>query len=32
MYVNSGLMYFDSRRDLHQQLDLQEIETIGVNE
>ncbi|QQV03088.1 MULTISPECIES: DUF4013 domain-containing protein [Chryseobacterium] len=32
MYVNSGLMYFDSRRDLHQHLDLQEIETIGVNE
>ncbi|UOE38628.1 DUF4013 domain-containing protein [Chryseobacterium oryzae] len=32
MYVNSGLMYFDSRRDLHQQVDLQEIDTIGINE
>lgn len=32
MYVNSGLMYYDSRRDLHQQVELAEIDTIGSNE
>jgi len=32
MYVNSGLMYYDSRRDLHQQVELAEIDTIGINE
>lgn len=32
LYVNSGLMYYDSRRDLHQKVELEEIETIGANE
>ncbi|AZA61421.1 DUF4013 domain-containing protein [Chryseobacterium indoltheticum] len=32
LYVNSGLMYYDSRRDFHQKIELEEIETIGVNE
>ncbi|CAD7803098.1 hypothetical protein CHRY9390_01024 [Chryseobacterium aquaeductus] len=32
LYVNSGLMYYDSRRDLHQQVELAEIDTIGINE
>lgn len=32
MYVNSGLMYYDSRTDLHQKVELAEIETIGINE
>lgn len=32
MYINSGLMYYDSRTDFHQQAELQEIETIGNNE
>lgn len=32
MYVNSGLMYYDSRRDFHQKVELEEIETIGLNE
>lgn len=32
LYVNSGLMYYDSRRDFHQKVELEEIETIGVNE
>ena len=32
MYVNSGLMYYDSRRYLHQQVELAEIDTIGSNE
>lgn len=32
IYVNSGLMYYDSRTDLHQELDLKEIDTIGINE
>lgn len=32
MYVNSGLIYYDSRRDLHQQVELEEIDTIGSNE
>lgn len=31
LYVNSGLLYFDSRRDLHQKLDMEEIDTIGLN-
>jgi hypothetical protein len=32
MYINSGLMYYDSRADLHQKVELAEIETIGNNE
>ncbi|GAB0156104.1 hypothetical protein CHRYSEOSP005_13680 [Chryseobacterium sp. Alg-005] len=32
MYVNAGLMYYDSRTDLHQKVELAEIETIGSNE
>ncbi|GEN75098.1 DUF4013 domain-containing protein [Chryseobacterium hagamense] len=32
MYINSGLMYYDSRTDLHQKMELAEIETIGNNE
>ncbi|MFP7657049.1 DUF4013 domain-containing protein [Chryseobacterium proteolyticum] len=32
MYINSGLMYYDSRTDLHQKVELAEIETIGNNE
>jgi hypothetical protein len=32
MYVNSGLIYYDSRRDLHQQVEMAEIDTIGSNE
>lgn len=32
LYVNSGLMYYDSRRDFHQKVELEEIETIGINE
>lgn len=32
MYVNSGLMYYDSRRDLHQQVELAEIDKIGIND
>lgn len=32
LYVNSGLMYYDCRRDLHQKLELAEIDTIGINE
>lgn len=32
LYVNSGLMYYDSRRDFHQKIELEEIETIGINE
>ncbi|WP_292008999.1 DUF4013 domain-containing protein [Chryseobacterium sp.] len=32
LYVNSGLMYYDSRTDLHQKMEFAEIETIGVNE
>lgn len=31
LYVNSGLLYFDSRRDLHQKLEMEEIDTIGLN-
>lgn len=32
MYVNSGLMYYDSRTDFHQKIELAEIDTIGINE
>lgn len=32
MYINAGLMYYDSRTDLHQKAELAEIETIGINE
>ncbi len=32
LYINSGLMYYDSRTDLHQKVELAEIETIGINE
>lgn len=32
MYVNAGLMYYDSRTDLHQKVELEEIDTIGINE
>jgi len=32
LYINSGLMYYDNRTDLHQKMELEEIETIGINE
>jgi len=32
MYVNAGFMYYDSREDLHQKVELAEIDTIGINE
>lgn len=32
LYVNAGLMYYDSRTDLHQKIELEEIDTIGINE
>lgn len=32
LYVNAGLMYYDNRTDLHQKMELAEIDTIGVNE
>ena len=32
VYVNAGLMYYDSRLDLHQKEDLLEIESIGNRE
>ncbi|UZT96824.1 DUF4013 domain-containing protein [Chryseobacterium fluminis] len=32
LYINSGLMYYDSRTDLHQKVELEEIEKIGINE
>ncbi|AZB35166.1 MULTISPECIES: DUF4013 domain-containing protein [Chryseobacterium] len=32
LYVNAGLMYYDSRTDLHQKVELEEIDTIGINE
>jgi hypothetical protein len=32
LYINSGLMYYDSRTDFHQKVELAEIETIGSNE
>lgn len=31
-YVNAGFMYYDSRLDLHREVDLNEIDTIGSNE
>ncbi len=30
--VNAGLMYYDSRADLHRNIDISEIDTIGNNE
>lgn len=32
LYVNAGMMYYDSRTDLHQKVELEEIDTIGINE
>lgn len=32
IYINSGLSYYDSRTDLHRNLDLQEIDSIGTGE
>ncbi|KMQ68105.1 hypothetical protein ACM39_09625 [Chryseobacterium sp. FH2] len=32
LYVNIGLLYYDSRTDLHQKVELAEIDTIGINE
>lgn len=32
LYINAGLMYYDSRTDLHQKVELAEIETIGIND
>lgn len=32
IFINSGLQYYDSRTDLHRNLDLSEIDTIGTNE
>ncbi|WP_379967942.1 DUF4013 domain-containing protein [Epilithonimonas sp. UC225_85] len=32
MYVHAGLQYYDSREDLHRNLDLNEIDTIGTSE
>lgn len=32
LYVNAGFMYYDSRTDLHQKVELEEIDTIGINE
>lgn len=32
IYVGIGLMYYDSRTDLHQKVKLSEIDTIGINE
>lgn len=32
LYINSGLIYYDSRTDLHQKMELAEIDTIGINE
>lgn len=32
LYINSGLMYYDNRTDIHQKMELAEIETIGSNE
>ncbi|WP_419868926.1 DUF4013 domain-containing protein [Chryseobacterium sp. CT-SW4] len=32
LYINAGLMYYDSRTDLHQKMEMEEIETIGINE
>ena len=32
IFVMSGLQYYDSRTDLHRNLDLSEIDTIGTHE
>lgn len=32
MFVTSGLQYYDSRTDLHREIDFTEIDTIGKNE
>lgn len=32
IFVNSGLQYYDSRTDLHRNIDLSEIDSIGTNE
>lgn len=32
IFVNSGLQYYDSRTDLHRNVDLSEIDTIGTHE
>lgn len=32
LYVNSGLMYYDSRTDLHRKVDFEEINLIGKHE
>lgn len=32
IFVNSGLQYYDSRTDLHRNIDLTEIDTIGTHE
>ncbi|AZA79106.1 DUF4013 domain-containing protein [Chryseobacterium sp. G0186] len=32
LYVNAGFMYYDSRTDLHQKVELEEIDTIGIHE
>lgn len=32
VFINAGLMYYDSRTDLHRKLDLEEIDTIGNSE
>lgn len=32
VFINAGLMYYDSRTDLHRKIDLQEIDTIGNSE
>jgi len=32
LYVSSGLMYYDNRTDLHQQVDILEIDSIGNHE
>ncbi|MFC3160524.1 Protein of unknown function [Chryseobacterium arachidis] len=31
LYISSSLMYYDSRTDFHQKIELEEIETIGSN-
>lgn len=32
LYINTGFLYYDSRIDLHREVDLTEIESIGTNE
>lgn len=32
IYINAGLMYYDSRTDLHRNIDILEIDSIGTNE